>query len=129
LEKHLTRILSTGHPQANVEMWTTGVRSIHRLAGLSAEVVDNSSVMGKSRCHLRTGLWINLWITGVKNVEEAVEKTVENPSLWINGELSTIRPQGSATYPQFSPQARWWVFGLSRKDPAGYPHIHSPYYY
>jgi hypothetical protein len=73
------------------------------------------------------GLWINLWIRGVKSVDKPVENSVEDPCLWINGDLSTICPQGSSTYPQFYPQPQGRVFGLSKVDFAGYPHIHRPY--
>jgi hypothetical protein len=75
------------------------------------------------------GLWINLWIKGVKPVDKPVDKPVENSGLWLIRALSTTCPQGSKTYPQFSPQVKWRVFGLDRNDLAGYPHIHSPYYY
>jgi hypothetical protein len=74
-------------------------------------------------------LWINLWIRGVKSVDKPVENSVENSSLWISGHLSTICPQEVAAYPQIYPQSRVGVFGLSKAGFAGYPHIHSPYYY
>src|SRR3990170_6042228 len=79
-------------------------------------------------CGVR-GLWINLWITGVKSVDKPVEKTVDNFRLWITRHLSTIYPQVRGTYPQFSPQARGRVFGLGKEDFGGYPHFHRPYYY
>jgi hypothetical protein len=75
------------------------------------------------------GLWINLWITGVKSVGKPVDNSVENSVLWINHDLSTFRPQEIATYPQFCPQPGGRVLGLSKANFAGYPHIHSPYYY
>jgi hypothetical protein len=74
-------------------------------------------------------LWINLWIRGVKSVDKPVENSVENSSLWISGHLSTFCPQEVAAYPQIYPQSRVGVFGLSKAGFAGYPHIHSPYYY
>jgi hypothetical protein len=51
------------------------------------------------------GLWIKLWIRGVKTVDKAVDKIVDNSTLWITRDLSTIRPQEIAGYPQFYPQA------------------------
>jgi hypothetical protein len=51
------------------------------------------------------GLWIKLWIRGVKTVDKAVDKIVDNSTLWISRELSTTYPQKIAGYPQFYPQA------------------------
>jgi hypothetical protein len=51
------------------------------------------------------GLWIKLWIRGVKTVDKAVDKIVDNSTLWISRDLSTICPQEIAGYPQFYPQA------------------------
>jgi hypothetical protein len=96
---------------------------------LSPEVVDNPSGLWTSGWQPLAGLWINLWIKGVKPVDKPVDKPVENCGLWISRDLSTTCPQVSKTYPQFSPQAKWSVFGLDKNDLAGYPHIHSPYYY
>ena len=62
-------------------------------------------------------------------MDKLVDNPVENSSLWISRDLSTFRPQGSATYPQVRPQPRGRVFGLGKIEMAGYPHIHSPYYY
>jgi hypothetical protein len=88
--------------------------------------VDKFSVAGGSGDR---ELWINLWIRGVESVDKPVENSVENSTLWISRDLSTVCPQELATYPQFCPQPRGWVFGLSKADFGGYPHIHRPYYY
>jgi hypothetical protein len=88
--------------------------------------VDKSLGAARSRVD---GLWINLWITGVKSVDKPVDNSVENSFLWISRDLSTFRPQEIATYPQFCPQPGGRVFGLSKANLPGYPHIHSPYYY
>jgi hypothetical protein len=62
-KKHLTRILSTLHPQAGAEMWINGAGSIHRFAKLSTEVVDNL---------------LALWITPPRVGAWAVDKPVDN---------------------------------------------------
>ena len=106
---------------------------IHRFAHLSTDSVDKSTVLwaffGGAGGVRRRGLWINLWIRGVKSVDKPVENSVENSGLWISDDLSTFYPQGIATYPQICPQRLGQVFGLSKVDFAGYPHIHRPYYY
>jgi hypothetical protein len=77
----------------------------------------------------RGGLWINLWIRGVKPVDKPVDNFVDNSDLWISPELSTICPQETVGYPHFCPQAGRWIFGLGKVLFGGYPHIHRPYYY
>jgi hypothetical protein len=88
--------------------------------------VDNSGGLEGPR---GAGLWIKLWIRGVKSVDKVVDNSVDNPGLWITRELSTIHPQESGTYPQIRPQARGRFFGLGKTELAGCPHIHRPYYY
>src|SRR5215210_8520516 len=61
---------------------------------------------------LRYGLWINLWITGVKSVDKPVEDFVDNLGLWISRELSTFLPQENASCPHFCPQYDGLVYGL-----------------
>ena len=61
-------------------------------------------------------------------MDKVVDKIVDNSSLWITRELSTICPQEIVGYPQFYPQARGRGFGLGMADFSGYPHIHRPYY-
>ncbi len=62
-------------------------------------------------------------------MDKSVDNFVDNDSLWITRELSTIYPQGAGGYPHFCPQPTGAEFGLSRVDLASYPHIHRPYYY
>jgi hypothetical protein len=113
---------STGH-RISVDNFP---RVIYRFWGLSTDPVDKLAVLWTNLCG---GLWIKLWIRGVKSVDKAVDNSVENSGLWISRDLSTIYPQVAATYPQFCPQRRGEVFGSSKADFAGYPHIHRPYYY
>ena len=131
--KNTNRNLSTVHPQGDPRLWTSQLRSIHRVGHLSTEPVDKCSTLWIN-CPVvgRWGagrLWINLWIRGVQPVDKPVDISVDNPNLWITRELSTTRPQVGASYPQFCPQPRGEVFGLGKVDFATYPHIHSPYYY
>jgi hypothetical protein len=133
LYKHSNRILSTTLPQCGCPMWI----NLPNLSTGPLSYPQNlwiSSLMLWTIFRVPTGshayrLWINLWIRGAKTVDKPVEKSVENSSLWISRDLSTIHPQEHATYPQFRPQPRGRVFGLSMADSAGYPHIHRPYYY
>jgi hypothetical protein len=114
-------------------MWITPPEFIHSFADLSTKRVDKWlalwTVFGSLEGNGGRGLWINLWIRGVKSVDKPVENSVENSSLWISRDLSTFYPQEAATYPHFCPQPRGRFFGLGKGDRAGYPHIHSPYYY
>jgi hypothetical protein len=114
-------------------MWINGAASIHRFLQLSTAPVDNCRNLWTSGGVGSPGhgprLWINLWIRGVESVDKTVDKTVDNPRLWITRGLSTICPQENRTYPQILPQAWRRVFGIGKKDLIGYPHIHSPYYY
>jgi hypothetical protein len=131
--KNTNRNLSTVCPQVDRALGTKLSEFIHRFGHLSTEAVDKcpnlwTSGWAASRSRGR-GLWINLWITGVKSVDKPVGNSVDNSNLWITRELSTICPQGSASYPQFCPQPRGRAFGLSMADFAAYPHIHRPYYY
>src|ERR687898_138824 len=70
-----------------------------------------------------------LWIRGVESVDKPVDRIVDNSSLWISGELSTIRPQEDAGYPHFYPQLRGRPFALGKANLSSYTHIHRPYYY
>ena len=49
--------------------------------------MDNSGGLEGPR---GAGLWIKLWIRGVKSVDKVVDNSVDNPGLWITRELSTI---------------------------------------
>jgi hypothetical protein len=130
--KHSRRNLSTARPQAAARMWI-------KLAGLSTDQRTYPQVLWINppscgqfsgwRRVARRGLWINLWIRGVKSVDKPVDNSVENSSLWISRDLSTFHPQESATYPQIRPQPRGRVFGLGKAETCGCPHIHRPYYY
>jgi hypothetical protein len=60
--KHLTRILSTIHPQAGAGMWINGSGSIHRFAELSTEAVDNL-----------LALWTSRWLRGAGVVDKPVD--------------------------------------------------------
>jgi hypothetical protein len=82
-------------------MWITGSRFSYESAKLPPEAVDNQLQLWKSRWRRTGELWIKLWITGVKTVDKAVDKTVENFKLWISGHLSTIRPQGAGLIHNF----------------------------
>jgi hypothetical protein len=77
----------------------------------------------------RDSLWINLWIRGVKAVDNFVDNFVDNSGLWITRNLSTICPQETGGYPHFCPQDARWFVGLGKALCGGYPHIHRPYYY
>jgi hypothetical protein len=78
---------------------------------------------------IRGSLWIKLWVKGVKPVDNYVDNFVDNFGLWITRELSTICPQETGGYPHFCPQVVRGLFGVGKALFAGYPHIHSPYYY
>ncbi len=131
--KNTNRNLSTVRPQGDRALWTKPSGFIHRCDYLSTEAVDKCLILwtnGPAASRSRgCGLWINLWIRGVRSVDKPVENSVDNSNLWITRELSTICPQGPASYPQFCPQPRGRVVGLSMADFASYPHIHRPYYY
>jgi hypothetical protein len=106
---------------------------IHRSRDLSTDSVDKFRALwtilrGGGGFRAR-GLWINLWIRGVKSVDKPVDRFVENFGLWITRGLSTIHPQVIASYPQFRPQPRSRSIGLGMAFFAACPHIHRPYYY
>jgi hypothetical protein len=86
-------------------------------------------LVGGSGLARTSGLWINLWIRGVKAVDKLVDRIVDNSVLWITRGLSTICPQEKGGYPHFCPQAQGRFFGLGKVLFGGYPHIHRPYYY
>jgi hypothetical protein len=75
------------------------------------------------------GLWINLWITGVKSVDNPVEDFVDNMGLWITRGLSTFLPQENASCPHFCPQHDGLVYGLDTRNLDFIHTVHRPYYY
>ena len=110
--------------------------TVHRSGDLSTGSGDKSHLLwistafSEAHKHIRRiYLWINLWIRGVKAVDNSVDRNVDKSGLWITRDLSTICPQETGGYPQFLPQALRTVLRIDRTDFRGYPHIHRPYYY
>ena len=142
-QKHISLELSTPFPQVEASpVDNPSPRSrhnrvlIHNSLRLSTDSVDNSGYLWTNKAssrpyksRMRSTLWINLWIRGVKPVDNFVDNFVDKSCLWITRDLSTICPQETGGYPHFCPQAALGLFGLGKAHFGGYPHIHRPYYY
>ena len=76
----------------------------------------------------RYGLWINLWIKGVKSVDKPVENFVDNSGLWISRE-DPHSSTGNAIIHNFGPQLDGLVLGLGKGNTEFVHTIHRPYYY